>query len=301
VKSDTTAVCLSWTFYLLTQHPDVEQKVVDEIRSVVGDSIYESRQLFSHFLFFDFLKVQKESHLKKWTNWNISITISEFVHQRIVFFDDSKTWGKLLMNHWDCIHLSPMMRAQQCMMMSCQVDMISLNKWFFILDIWLKWIIPAHTTVVYSAYAGHRLAENFKDPLKFNPDRWATDSIKVSSWIRIQNSLPKFLLLVLQLRCIPWRTKSLLGTKHGVSLICGFFLSFFDCDRYQEIKVAMCAILQKFSFKLVDPKKSVELKLSVTMPINGELKVIPVPRTHWVHNAFLKLICITIYVYVCRN
>eukprot|EP00026_Physarum_polycephalum_P007303 Phypoly_transcript_07362.p1 GENE.Phypoly_transcript_07362~~Phypoly_transcript_07362.p1 ORF type:complete len:509 (+),score=83.21 Phypoly_transcript_07362:77-1603(+) len=34
---DTTALCLTWTFYLLAQHPDVEKKVLQEIAQVVGD------------------------------------------------------------------------------------------------------------------------------------------------------------------------------------------------------------------------------------------------------------------------
>jgi len=33
---DTTAVCLTWTLYLLSQHPDVEKKLLDEINTIVG-------------------------------------------------------------------------------------------------------------------------------------------------------------------------------------------------------------------------------------------------------------------------
>lgn len=33
---ESTAVTLTWTFYLLSQHPDVEQKLRDEIQSVLG-------------------------------------------------------------------------------------------------------------------------------------------------------------------------------------------------------------------------------------------------------------------------
>ncbi|MSP11844.1 MAG: cytochrome P450 [Chloroflexi bacterium] len=34
---ETTAVALSWTFYLLAEHPDVRQKLMDEIGQVVGN------------------------------------------------------------------------------------------------------------------------------------------------------------------------------------------------------------------------------------------------------------------------
>jgi len=33
---DTTAVCLTWTLYLISQHPDVEKRLLDEINMVVG-------------------------------------------------------------------------------------------------------------------------------------------------------------------------------------------------------------------------------------------------------------------------
>lgn len=34
---ETTALALSWTFYLLAQHPEVEQKLVDEISATLGE------------------------------------------------------------------------------------------------------------------------------------------------------------------------------------------------------------------------------------------------------------------------
>jgi len=33
---DTTATCLTWTLYLLSKHPDVEEKLLNEIKQVVG-------------------------------------------------------------------------------------------------------------------------------------------------------------------------------------------------------------------------------------------------------------------------
>jgi len=36
---DTTAICLTWTFYLLATHPEVEQKLLDEIEKIIGDNI----------------------------------------------------------------------------------------------------------------------------------------------------------------------------------------------------------------------------------------------------------------------
>jgi cytochrome P450 len=34
---ETTAVALSWTWYLLAQHPEAEARLVDELRAVLGD------------------------------------------------------------------------------------------------------------------------------------------------------------------------------------------------------------------------------------------------------------------------
>jgi len=39
---DTTSAALSWSFYLLATHPDVEAKVLDEIHQVIGDKPYPS-------------------------------------------------------------------------------------------------------------------------------------------------------------------------------------------------------------------------------------------------------------------
>lgn len=36
---ETTSLSLSWAFYLLSQHPDVEKRLVDEVRSVLGDRL----------------------------------------------------------------------------------------------------------------------------------------------------------------------------------------------------------------------------------------------------------------------
>ncbi|HYH57434.1 MAG TPA: cytochrome P450, partial [Anseongella sp.] len=35
---ETTAIALSWTFYLLAQHPEVEERLVSELREVLGDA-----------------------------------------------------------------------------------------------------------------------------------------------------------------------------------------------------------------------------------------------------------------------
>ena len=33
---ETTSLALSWTYYLLSQHPDVEQRIADEVDRVIG-------------------------------------------------------------------------------------------------------------------------------------------------------------------------------------------------------------------------------------------------------------------------
>jgi cytochrome P450 len=34
---ETTSLALSWTYYLLSQHPDIEQRIADEVDRVIGD------------------------------------------------------------------------------------------------------------------------------------------------------------------------------------------------------------------------------------------------------------------------
>ena len=34
---ETTSLALAWTYYLLSQHPDVEQRIADEVERVIGD------------------------------------------------------------------------------------------------------------------------------------------------------------------------------------------------------------------------------------------------------------------------
>jgi cytochrome P450 len=41
---ETTSLALSWTYYLLSQHPDVEQRIAEEVDRVVGDE----RPAFAH-------------------------------------------------------------------------------------------------------------------------------------------------------------------------------------------------------------------------------------------------------------
>jgi cytochrome P450 len=35
---ETTSVAMAWVVYMMSQHPDIHQKVVDEIDRVMGDS-----------------------------------------------------------------------------------------------------------------------------------------------------------------------------------------------------------------------------------------------------------------------
>jgi len=186
---DTTAVCLSWTFYLLTQHPDVERKVLDEIHTVVGenpeDITYEN--------------LNKLKYMRQVIDESLRLYPPVPYDERTTVNEDILPSG---------------------------------------------YVIPANTTVVYSAYAAHRLHDYYKDPTTFNPDRWTTDSIKPFSFVAF----------------------------HGGPRIClGQNMA------YQEVKVAMCTILQRFTFERAD-NSPVTYKLSLTMPIKNGLKVYPIPR-----------------------
>lgn len=56
---DTSAATLSWTLHLLSLHPDIQQKVADEVRAVMMDSEDVSRAHISHMPWLD--AVLKES------------------------------------------------------------------------------------------------------------------------------------------------------------------------------------------------------------------------------------------------
>ncbi len=51
----------------------------------------------------------------------------------------------------------------------------------------------------------------------------------------------------------------------------------FEYYRYEEIKVALCAILPKFQFRLVDPS-SVKLAFSLTLPAKNGMVMHVFPR-----------------------
>jgi len=92
--------------------------------------------------------------------------------------------------------------------------------------------IPTGTMVLYSAYAQHRLAEYFPNPEKFDPDRWATDTIKPYSFVPF----------------------------HGGPRIClGQNMA------YQEIKIALSVLIRRFKFTLVKDFP-VKFGQSVTLP-----------------------------------
>lgn len=42
---DTTAVLLTWTFYYLSLHPDVEEKIIDEISNVIGNDELNAKNI----------------------------------------------------------------------------------------------------------------------------------------------------------------------------------------------------------------------------------------------------------------
>jgi len=44
---ETTALALTWTFYLLSRHPDIEQKILDEVQSVTGGEPLQPDQVAS--------------------------------------------------------------------------------------------------------------------------------------------------------------------------------------------------------------------------------------------------------------
>jgi len=183
---DTTAVCLSWTFYLLSQHPEVEKKVLEEIRDVVGDDItYE--------------KINKLKYTKQVIDESLRLYPPTPYNVRATVKEDKLPSG---------------------------------------------YIIPANTRVAISPFAQHRLAEYFNDPYTFNPDRWVTDPIKAFSYLPF----------------------------YGGPRIClGQNMA------YLEIKVAMCAIIPKFSFKLAENHPPIDFKVSITFPLRNGLHVVPIP------------------------
>lgn len=99
--------------------------------------------------------------------------------------------------------------------------------------------VPAGTRVIYPAFAIHRLPQYWKNPEKFNPDRWETDTIKPYQFVPF----------------------------HGGPRVClGQNMA------YEEIKVALCSILPRFKFTLANPSE-VQYTMSLTIPTKHGVKV----------------------------
>eukprot|EP01111_Echinosteliopsis_oligospora_P016113 TRINITY_DN6579_c0_g1_i3.p1 TRINITY_DN6579_c0_g1~~TRINITY_DN6579_c0_g1_i3.p1 ORF type:complete len:500 (-),score=97.99 TRINITY_DN6579_c0_g1_i3:47-1546(-) len=93
--------------------------------------------------------------------------------------------------------------------------------------------VPARTMIQTCAYAVHRLPNLWNDPNICIPDRWDTDVIRPYQFIAF----------------------------HGGPRIClGKTLA------YQEIKVALCAILMKYQLHLAAKDFKVEFKKSLSLP-----------------------------------
>lgn len=67
---ETTANVLTWTFYLLSQNPDIEKKLLNELGSVIGDDIAPTTDHLPKLKFAE--KVIRESMRLYPPVWSIS-------------------------------------------------------------------------------------------------------------------------------------------------------------------------------------------------------------------------------------
>jgi cytochrome P450 len=53
ISLDTTSAALGWSFYLISTHPEVEAKVMEEIESILGDKQYPSFEDLKNMKYLD--------------------------------------------------------------------------------------------------------------------------------------------------------------------------------------------------------------------------------------------------------
>src|ERR1019366_3961286 len=116
----TTANALVWTFYLISQHPEVYQKLKKEVKEIVGDG----EITFQH--------LQQLKYTKACFNESMRLYPPVWVFGR-----------KAIEDNWVGDYL-----------------------------------IKKGTNILISPYIVHRLPEYWKNPDKFDPDRWETEEVK---------------------------------------------------------------------------------------------------------------------------
>ncbi|VFJ14899.1 cytochrome P450 [Candidatus Nitrosocosmicus franklandus] len=132
---ETTANALTWTYYLLAQHPEVEQKVFDEIDSVLKNNSSS--------------RVKTGNGAIKFGEYRLPTTkdISQFKYIEKVFRESMRLFP-------------PVWTIGRMVEEDYQVD---------------KYVVPKGSAIFMSQYTMHRSPRYYENPEQFIPERWTDD------------------------------------------------------------------------------------------------------------------------------
>jgi len=116
---ETTSLALSWTFYLLARHPEVTQRLIEEVDRVVGDGTVEAEHL------------------------------PQLVFTRMVFLETLRLYP-------------PVPGVSRDVREPDEIDGVRLE---------------SKDVVIVSAFVTHRHPEYWRDPERFDPDRFAPEAL----------------------------------------------------------------------------------------------------------------------------
>lgn len=132
---ETTANALTWTFYLLSQHPDVERRLYEELCSVLGDKNNNTNDLNQ--------SKDRTASLRLPTIEDISkLEYTEKVFRESMrLYPPAWTLGRQALTD-------------------------------YVID---KYVIPSGSIILMSQYVMHHNARYFPNPEAFDPDRWTKE------------------------------------------------------------------------------------------------------------------------------
>jgi len=132
---ETTANALTWTFYLLSQHPDVERRLYEELCSVLGDKNNNTNDLNQ--------SKDRTASLRLPTIEDISKLeyIEKVFRESMRLYPPAWTLGRQALTD-------------------------------YVID---KYVIPSGSIILMSQYVMHHNARYFPNPEAFDPDRWTKE------------------------------------------------------------------------------------------------------------------------------
>lgn len=140
---ETTANALTWTFYLLSQYPDVERRLCDELYSVLGTGNNNNKDKNNN----DVINQSKDDDSTNKLRLPTIEDISKLEYTEKVFRESMRLYPPA----WTL--------GRQAL-----TD--------YVID---KYVIPKGSIILMSQYVMHRNPQYFSNPEVFDPDRWTKD------------------------------------------------------------------------------------------------------------------------------